>query len=185
MVGWQPVPAHHPDCESRSGAIRFQHPPLLSPEEIERYFARSRDARRLSNDGSCVQQLQNRLEAYLGRGLSVALVASGATGLMSALRALLPHDAEARPPLVVFPSHTFIASANVVLWCGRTPLLVDVDRKSWQLDPDVLGLAPLGRSKVHVRVKSFLTGERGRGMLTCNPSRGSRTAAPGGRNARI
>jgi dTDP-4-amino-4,6-dideoxygalactose transaminase len=56
---------------------------------------------------------------------------------MVALRALLVGEAAERP-FVVLPSYTFIASANAVLWCGRRPLFVDVERHSWHVDPRAL-----------------------------------------------
>ena len=36
---------------------------------------------------------------------------------------------------VIVPSFTWIATANVVLYCGATPVLVDVDRQTYNIDP--------------------------------------------------
>src|SRR5579863_6479674 len=36
---------------------------------------------------------------------------------------------------VIVPAFTWVATANVVLYCGATPVLVDVDRATFNLDP--------------------------------------------------
>lgn len=36
---------------------------------------------------------------------------------------------------VIVPSFTWIATANVVLYCGATPVFVDVDRMTYNIDP--------------------------------------------------
>ena len=33
------------------------------------------------------------------------------------------------------PSFTFAAAAHAALWCGRTPLLCDIDPSTWAADP--------------------------------------------------
>jgi len=37
---------------------------------------------------------------------------------------------------VIVPAFTWVASANAVIHCGATPVLVDIDRTSFNLDPD-------------------------------------------------
>ena len=37
---------------------------------------------------------------------------------------------------VILPSHTFIATANVVRQCGARPVFVDIDPRTFNLDPD-------------------------------------------------
>lgn len=37
---------------------------------------------------------------------------------------------------VIVPAFTWVASANVVLYCGATPILADVDRKTFNLDTE-------------------------------------------------
>ncbi len=40
--------------------------------------------------------------------------------------------------LVILPSFTFIASANAIAHCGAAPWLMDIERESWSIDPEVL-----------------------------------------------
>jgi dTDP-4-amino-4,6-dideoxygalactose transaminase len=48
---------------------------------------------------------------------------------------------------VITVSHSFIATANVVRQCGATPVFVDIDPTTYNLDPDLLASAITARSK--------------------------------------
>jgi pyridoxal phosphate-dependent aminotransferase EpsN len=39
---------------------------------------------------------------------------------------------------VICSDLTFVASANAIVYCGGTPVLVDSDRETWNIDPDLL-----------------------------------------------
>jgi len=55
---------------------------------------------------------------------------------------------------VIVPSFTWVATANVVLYCGATPVLVDVDRATYNIDPaDVARrLSPRTRAVIAVHL---------------------------------
>jgi perosamine synthetase len=55
---------------------------------------------------------------------------------------------------VIVPSFTWIATANVVLYCGATPVLADVDRETYNIDPaDVARkLSPRTRAVIAVHL---------------------------------
>jgi dTDP-4-amino-4,6-dideoxygalactose transaminase len=116
--------------------IRFQRPELPADNEVEGYFAASREARWFSNHGPCHRLLADRLGAFLGREISVVPVASGTLGLMLALRTLVGDTRGGA--LVVAPSFTFPATAQAIVWNGLRPLWVDVDSDGWHLDPEDL-----------------------------------------------
>ena len=40
--------------------------------------------------------------------------------------------------LVIMPNVTFVASANAISYLGASPLLIDIDQNSWQMDLDLL-----------------------------------------------
>src|SRR6476646_10283592 len=48
---------------------------------------------------------------------------------------------------VVTVSHSFIATANVVVYCGAKPVFVDVDPKTFNIDPGKLAAAITPRTK--------------------------------------
>jgi dTDP-4-amino-4,6-dideoxygalactose transaminase len=48
---------------------------------------------------------------------------------------------------VVTVSHSFIATANAVRYCGATPVFVDIDPRTFNLDPAVLEMAITPRTK--------------------------------------
>jgi dTDP-4-amino-4,6-dideoxygalactose transaminase len=105
-------------------------PPLEAvTARLEPSFARGQ----LTN-GRLVEQLEAEAADRLGVSHVVA-VASCTSGLMLALRALVP---EAKGD-VVLPSFTFSASAHAVAWNGLTPRFAECDRSSFQLDVDDAG----------------------------------------------
>lgn len=56
---------------------------------------------------------------------------------------------------VIVPAFTWVATANVVLYCGATPVFVDVDRESYNLDPRELASKVTERTKALIAVHLF------------------------------
>lgn len=119
-----------------AGLIRFQKPQLPPVAEIAAYYARSEEARWFSNRGPCHELLTERLERFLGPGVRCVPVGNATVGLMLGLRALVGAQPQARE--VLLPSFTFAATVNAVLWAGLEPVFVDVEERSWHLDPSSL-----------------------------------------------
>jgi dTDP-4-amino-4,6-dideoxygalactose transaminase len=83
-----------------------------------------------SNSGPLVEELEARLAAYAGGG-SVATVANATIGLTLALLAC-----DVTPgALCMVPSWTFAASGHAIQLAGLVPWIVDVDLKTWALEP--------------------------------------------------
>ncbi|GBQ92412.1 DegT/DnrJ/EryC1/StrS family aminotransferase [Asaia krungthepensis] len=80
--------------------------------------------------GPEVAELESRLCAYSGAQHAVS-VSSGTDALLMVLMAeeIGPGDA------VFLPAFTYTATAEVVLLLGATPVFVDVDPRSFQIDP--------------------------------------------------
>jgi dTDP-4-amino-4,6-dideoxygalactose transaminase len=135
--------------------VRFLNPQLPPVSAIERYFARSREARWFSNGGPCHRELAERAAAYVGGGVTAVPVANGTLGLMLALRALAgPPDRHRRE--VIVPSFTFAATASAVVWAGFEPVFADVDEDGWHVSPDAVKQALAER------------GERVAAVLACS-----------------
>ena len=56
---------------------------------------------------------------------------------------------------VIVPAFTWVATANVVLYCGATPVFVDVDRITFNLDPSCLKKKLSARTKAIIAVHLF------------------------------
>src|SRR5262245_21464186 len=56
---------------------------------------------------------------------------------------------------VIVPAFTWVATANVVLYCGATPVFADVDRTSYNLDPHDVARKVTPRTKAIVAVHLF------------------------------
>lgn len=86
--------------------------------------------------GPEVNELEERLSDYVG----VSHCISCASGTDALLMALMAHDIG--PGDAVFTSpFTFIATAEVIALLGATPVFVDIDQKTFNIDPDQLNLA--------------------------------------------
>ncbi|NPU86145.1 MAG: DegT/DnrJ/EryC1/StrS family aminotransferase [Syntrophaceae bacterium] len=83
--------------------------------------------------GPEVKELEGKLAAYAGRKFAVGC-ASGTDALLMALMALGvgPGDAVFTTPF------TFISTAEVISLLGATPIYVDIDRRTYNIDPDKL-----------------------------------------------
>jgi len=92
--------------------------------------------------GPRVKAFEEEFAAYVGARHAVA-VSSCTTALHLALLAVgvKPGDE------VIVPACTFIATANAVWHCGAIPVLVDVDRRTFNLDPAKAELAITKRTK--------------------------------------
>jgi perosamine synthetase len=56
---------------------------------------------------------------------------------------------------VIVPSFTWIATANVVLYCGATPILVDVDPLTFNISPEAVRKAVTPRTRAVIAVHLF------------------------------
>lgn len=86
------------------------------------------DRRWLSNNGPFVQELEEKLAAYLGVAHCVA-ICNATVALEIAARALgLAGE-------VILPSFTFVASAHALQWQEIKPVFCDVDPLTHNIDP--------------------------------------------------
>jgi dTDP-4-amino-4,6-dideoxygalactose transaminase len=80
--------------------------------------------------GPEVEELEKRLAAFSGAGHAIA-VSSGRDALMIALMAMGVKQGDA----VFVPAFTFAATAGAVVAVGATPVFVDVDAATFNMDP--------------------------------------------------
>jgi perosamine synthetase len=56
---------------------------------------------------------------------------------------------------VIVPAFTWVATANVVLYCGATPVFVDIDRSTFNIDPNQVAVKVTARTKAIIAVHLF------------------------------
>jgi perosamine synthetase len=129
--------------------IRLSKPYLPHPKKTVSLL------RRLMRTGFLTQGVYvERFEQELARCLNVryaVAVSSGTAALYLALRAL----GVERNDQVVLPAYTFPATANVVELVGARPVFADVDRESYNLDPQQLQRLITKRTKAILPVHLF------------------------------
>lgn len=93
--------------------------------------------------GPDVNEFERRLEKFLGHDNIVALSAgTAAIHLALVMLGVGPGDE------VICQSFTFAASCNPIKYLGATPVFVDSEENSWNIDPDLLEQAIIDRKRV-------------------------------------
>lgn len=103
--------------------------PLLDGEE-ERYVLDCLRSNWVSSSGAYLAAFEERFSRYCNAAYGVAC--SSGTGAIHLALAALEIGAGDE---VIIPCFTLIASANMVILTGARPVLVDVDPKTWCIDP--------------------------------------------------
>ena len=110
----------------------YLSPPHIGPDELG-LVTEAFETNWVAPVGPHVDAFEREFAEYVGARHAVAL-SSGTAALHLALRDLGigPGDE------VVVSSLTFCASANPILYEGATPVFVDSEPESWNLDPDIV-----------------------------------------------
>ncbi|MEZ7500382.1 LegC family aminotransferase [Flavobacterium sp. Arc3] len=106
--------------------------PFLNGNEWK-YVKDCLDTGWISSAGSYVNLFEQQVADYAGAKYGIACM-NGTVGLHIAqiLSGVTTDDH------VIAPNITFIATLNAIKYTGATPILIDVDPKSWQMDLDLL-----------------------------------------------
>lgn len=129
--------------------VRTERLPFHRPRVEDDEIAEVVDALRggwLTTGPRC-RRFEDELAAYVGAKHAVA-VNSGTAALHLALDAIGLRAGDE----VIVPTYTFTASAEVVLYFGARPVLVDVDRRTLNIDPATVEAAVTARTRAIVTV---------------------------------
>lgn len=105
----------------------------MSGEEMK-YIQEAFDTNWVVPLGPNVNAFEKDLEQLCGEGKNVVALSSGTAAIHLALVNL----GVGRGDEVICQSLTFSASANPVVYQGATPVFVDSERNSWNMDPNLL-----------------------------------------------
>ncbi len=123
--------------------------PLLDGNE-ERYVAEAVRGGWISSVGPAVGEFERRFAAWCGAAHGVS-VSNGTAALHLALSALDVGPGDE----VVIPDFAMVAVLFAVLYRGATPVLVDVEADTWNIDPHALARAVSPRTKAIIGVHTY------------------------------
>lgn len=112
---------------NRNTYVTQPHLPPL--DEFIPYLEQIWQTKRLTNNGPFHKQLEEELCDYLGVN-HLALFTNGTIALVTALQALRITGE------VITTPFSFIATAHSLLWNGLTPVFVDIDPQTCNINPD-------------------------------------------------
>ncbi len=109
--------------------------PFLPPiDEYQRYVEQIWKRQWLTNMGPLSSELEMRLKEYLDLK-HLLFVANGTVALQIAIKAL-----ELKGQIITTP-FSFVATTSSIVWEGCTPVFVDIDNKSLNIDPEKIEAA--------------------------------------------
>lgn len=129
----------------------YLSPPHLDGQE-KQLLVDAFDSNWITTLGPHVQAFEKEMCEHLGIGHAVAL-SSGTAALHLALIMLGIEKGDD----VICSDLTFAATANAIRYCGATPVFIDSDWPSWNMDPDLLEeeLAERSRKESSRRLQSL------------------------------
>lgn len=107
-------------------------PPHLGTEELK-YVKEAFETNWIAPVGPNVDAFEREFAAYIGATYAVA-VTSGTAALHLALRLIGVQGGDE----VLVSTLTFCASINPIIYQGARPVFVDSERRSWNVDPDLV-----------------------------------------------
>lgn len=130
--------------------IWLSSPHMSGKEQF--YIKEAFEANWVAPLGPNVNGFENELEAYLGRDMNVAALASGTSALHLGLILLGVKNGDE----VICQSKTFSASANPIIYLGANPIFIDSEKDTWNLCPEQLELAVKDRISKGKKPKAII-----------------------------
>jgi len=122
--------------------------PHMSDEGYEKeYIDEAFETNWIAPLGKNVTEFENELARYIGIGFAAALT-TGTAAIHLALKAIGVEAGD----IVFCPSLTFSATANPIIYQNATPVFIDSDFETWNIDPIALEKA----FQKHPKVKAVL-----------------------------
>lgn len=109
--------------------INVTKPYLPDSAKYKSYIDRIYQTNWLTNNGPLVQELEKRLEAYLGIK-NILLVSNGTLALQIAYKLL-----ELKGEVITTP-FSFVATTSSLMWENLVPIFADINPETFNIDPD-------------------------------------------------
>lgn len=100
--------------------------------------------------GSKVKEFEDNFSRYLNANHSVA-VSNGTVALWLSLKAIGIKEGDE----VITTPFSFIATANSILFCGAKPVFVDIDERTYNIDPEKIKQKITSKTKAVMGVHLF------------------------------
>ena len=127
--------------------LKIQH--KLYKEEIEEAILKvARDCNFIM--GSQIDELERNLEKFTGAKYAISC-SSGTDALLLAMMAL---DIKPGDEVITTP-FTFIATAETIAFLGATPVFVDIDEKTYNIDPNKIEEKITSKTKAIIPVSIY------------------------------
>ena len=123
--------------------------PVFNGNE-KKYLTECIDTGWVSANGRFIDAFQQRFAEYCGTKYALAC-SNGTVTLHLSLLALGVGPGDE----VIMPTLTYIATANAARYCGATPVFVDSEKDTWNIDPALLEAAITERTKAIVPVHLY------------------------------
>ena len=104
----------------------------------------------ISSKGAYIETFEREFASFVGMGRGIA-VSNGTVALHLALLALGVGPGDE----VIVPDLTFAATINAVLYCGATPVIVDIDQTTWTMSLKGVESAFTTRTKAIIPVHLY------------------------------
>jgi perosamine synthetase len=113
----------------------------------------------IGSQGSAVLDFEKSLSEYLGQ--PALTVSNGSVALVLALTALeIRHGDE-----VIVPDFTYAAAASSIIHVGATPVFIDINPRSWQIDLNILRRSISPKTKAVIVPHSYGTASDIEGII--------------------
>lgn len=134
---------------NNSEPIYITKPTLNSLSEYTALLEKIWETRQLTNTGPLSRQLESALSEFLSTP-HVLLVTNGTLAIHVAIQALDLKDCE-----IITTPFTWISTATSILWEQCTPVFVDIDPKTFNIDPLAIEAAITPKTKAILAVHVF------------------------------
>jgi len=118
--------------------------------EYEEYLTKIWESDQLTNNGPLHKQFEKEVSEYLRIDLPFKFVTNGTLALQIALKALDVDKGE-----IITTPFSYVATTSVILWERCTPVFVDIDENTLNIDPKEIEAAITPKTKAILAVHVF------------------------------